>query len=196
MSGFERGDVVLHHAAQAHHFERMRAQGFLDADCEGDEEENAGQENDDDHASGGAGEELKMKMSLAEKPARDFGQSMTCAFSFVVNGIDLRDARRAIIIITRKQVLLPTRALQTRSPPVLKQPQYRTRTRNNPSAGAADPSLEVPCEQHKRRPNLAAEITLARRATHDGSHHQAHHLVKKTIAIELDGNAGPVRRNS
>ncbi len=74
MAGFQRGDIILHHAAQPHHFEGVCAQGFLMMVAEGDEQKKAGQERDDDDADRGSGEEFEMKMFRAEKPRGAFGR--------------------------------------------------------------------------------------------------------------------------
>ena len=70
MSGLERGDIVLDHAAQAHNFDRVRAQGFLVVVSKRDEKEKPCQKRDDNDADSGSRQQLEMKMLRTEKPRK------------------------------------------------------------------------------------------------------------------------------
>ena len=68
MAGFERGDVVLNHTAEAHDFDRMRSQRLLMVIPQSYEKKKPRQERDDGDANRGPRQELEMKMLWAEKP--------------------------------------------------------------------------------------------------------------------------------
>jgi hypothetical protein len=77
MAGFQRGDVILQKAAQAHHLQGVRAKGFLMMVTQGNEKKKAGQKRDHHDADRGPGEKFEMKMFRAEKPCGGSAKNAT-----------------------------------------------------------------------------------------------------------------------
>ena len=108
------------------------------------EKEATCEEDNDDNADGRSGEQFKVKMPLAEKPATDSAKDRASAgcWTHWYRGVDRR--------IYHKCVFCPVTALiAVRRQYSPKQSQYQIRTRYKPSAGAT-----------KREPSVRPDFNL------------------------------------
>ena len=135
MRGFQRGDIVFDETAHPDDFDRVRSQHLLLVIAQRDVEENAGEQDDHAYAGGRAREHLEMKMLLAKQPGSGSADRARLPW---LNRALLRRFGLAHGRLQRMQVFyqskLPADSLE--SADSVEQSQYRTRRRNNPSAGA------------------------------------------------------------